>query len=76
MSFVCACAKGGLEDSVSTPSQIISWFGSGMPKLVNSDDAVSRRRFLKLVEVELTSFISVPMMGIEQRFCPLLLSEW
>lgn len=76
VGFVCACAEGGLEDSVSIPSHITSWFGSAIPKLVNSNDAVYRHRFLKFLEVELTSFISVTIMRIEQRFSPLLLSEW
>lgn len=76
VGFVSACAGGGLEDSVSAPSQIVNCFGSVVTKLVNSNDAVSGHRFLELLEVELTSFISVSIMGIDQRFCPLVLSEW
>lgn len=74
VGFVSACAKGGLEDSVAL--QAISVIGSVVlaRSLSIQTTRCHRHSFLKFLEVELTGFISVAIIGNGQRCCPLLLS--
>ena len=76
MSFFRDYDEGGLADSVARQDAIMVGSVVFYRSLSIQTMRYSRYRFLKFLEVELTSFISVTIMEIEQRFYPLLLSEY